>query len=1384
MNPSLEDAYMIQPPQVIPSSPQSKLFEKYLNHEVTEYNGLPVIEIPLYEIEIKGLTIPITLSYHAGGVKYMEYDGDVAAGWSVNAGGYRISRTIMGKADEAYPMYKESDFNKWSSNGSSRDGIGYMASIGLDNSGTNDFLHWCVSGTYLDGEYDHFNYMLPGGGGQFLVIDRDDQAKRYIANSNPINKVILTNSTKLSLDDMSIIDGNGFIYYMGKHPVSSDVYAEFPYLSGYHTGWPLRQIKSPYNENIEFNYVTHNVSHDRTDIFGDDYYTFSVNDAVIDQSYPSIWPIQINMANYSFSDTFYSSYGAAHKTYFISEIRTDKEIIEFVRYKYKEEMPYVLKEIKIKTITGSEIKKISFFYNEVSDSHHRLLDRMTIDDQIYRFSYYNILSKPMMYYYSDVWGYYKESETYNTWLNYLDERYKDDYIDYKSRFTQIPIQKKLKDIPEWQSMITWVNRETNGETTHAFSLRKIAYPTGGTTEYIYEPNQYKDWFQADRPIITGAGQRIKKIISRADGTSKPITTIFRYGENENGYSDMKYFDFGNVKHKYVSENIHFIAYPVFTGGTIKSKYEKYNVSKNYSSRRAFYSDLDAQPPIIYSQVAKYQYQGSDDSYNGKTVSFYNILSGLPFKTGWNSYNSNLPVTLNHTSQQFISNYYLGRKSVIDSTCIYNKDNSLARKEAYAYVGGNSFWFQCNGVKVQARGSITDDSDQKYYYNYPEALPFYPFSYIRTTTALTPELLSSKTTTAYDGGKAITTVQSNQYNTKDQLSQTIQTNSLSGTLVKSYKYPQDYSTTPYLEMVAKNMISPVIEQVTLNNGTEIGRIKTDYYKDANNLILPQKVQTSASGINGLRTDIMYDSYDIKGNLLQYTRLDGIKVSYLWSYNYKYPVAEIVNADYSTVSSVLGINTTTLAQDSNPDATTINKIKELSSKLPDTHITTYTYKPLVGMLSSTTPALVSTNYSYDVFGRLSTIKDFENKLINSYGYNVSNIFRDATSFIPDILLATGTYRTGEESYFRCNVEGGEGYFDYNWVIKNATGQVLHSQTRSGGDSDIFKVTLNQIGSMVVSCTVSGKTVSKNIDVKYSIPKIILTHDPIYYIQENGNFTANINGGSGNFTYNWIISNEAGNVLHSLSNSTTNSYVVKLLQRGSMKLTCNIKDNLTQEIYTASSGFDVASLKLSFQTLPISAYQVGNTPNFRIIVTGGSGGYQYEWYLMDAETKEAIDHQTSSLNQYSPVLTKSGPMELLCIVKDTSTGEYAEKKSTFNIYKQVIDLGDKQFTFYGYEEEMIDEIYLSEGAQLEFTVSSSVQSYNMSICFQIGDNDFSSTNDQLEYQETKILNLSPGYHRLFIRICGYMDEYSPVEATIQLNRCTTSGTYVVPSSITARW
>ena len=55
-------------PKITASSPEASAIAKYGNYNVNLYSGLPDISIPLYEIKVGEISVPISISYHASGI--------------------------------------------------------------------------------------------------------------------------------------------------------------------------------------------------------------------------------------------------------------------------------------------------------------------------------------------------------------------------------------------------------------------------------------------------------------------------------------------------------------------------------------------------------------------------------------------------------------------------------------------------------------------------------------------------------------------------------------------------------------------------------------------------------------------------------------------------------------------------------------------------------------------------------------------------------------------------------------------------------------------------------------------------------------------------------------------------------------------------------------------------------------------------------------------------------------------------------------------------------------------------------------------------------------------------------------------------------------------
>ena len=77
---------------VVHPSPQAAAYARYGEYPVDYSTGVPKIEIPLYTLDTGDYQLPISLSYHASGIKVTDVSTPVGLGWVLNAGGV-ISRT-------------------------------------------------------------------------------------------------------------------------------------------------------------------------------------------------------------------------------------------------------------------------------------------------------------------------------------------------------------------------------------------------------------------------------------------------------------------------------------------------------------------------------------------------------------------------------------------------------------------------------------------------------------------------------------------------------------------------------------------------------------------------------------------------------------------------------------------------------------------------------------------------------------------------------------------------------------------------------------------------------------------------------------------------------------------------------------------------------------------------------------------------------------------------------------------------------------------------------------------------------------------------------------------------------------------------------------------
>jgi YD repeat-containing protein len=133
-------------------------------------------------------------------------------------------------------------------------------------------------------------------------------------------------------------------------------------------------------------------------------------------------------------------------------------------------------------------------------------------------------------------------------------------------------------------------------------------------------------------------------------------------------------------------------------------------------------------------------------------------------------------------------------------------------------------------------------------------------------------------------------------------------------------------------------------------------------------------------------IQYNRYDDRGNLLEQQKANDVKEVYLWGYRSQYPVVKILGSDLSTVLNIPSLDTALLNNGSDLQRQNqLSLIRNHFSTNPLVQVSTYTYKPLVGITSETDPTGRTIYYEYDSFNRLKLQKDEQGNILKKYCYN---------------------------------------------------------------------------------------------------------------------------------------------------------------------------------------------------------------------------------------------------------------------------------------------------------------------------------------------------------------------------------------------------------------
>ncbi|NOW98964.1 hypothetical protein, partial [Mucilaginibacter sp. SG564] len=239
-------------------SPNAASLGKFGNIPVSYATGIPSVTIPLYEINVGKIKIPLSLDYHGGGVRVDEVSSSVGTSWALNGIG-EISRNMIGLPDE--------------------NSGGYLSALSLDSLyNYYQYANYSVPRKLAFAQYildvrdnaketqpDVFSYTLNGSSGKFMY--RPNGSIMQIPISN--NRIERTTG-----NNFKITDDQGLVYLFDQQERTQMVSESATGPGSYTSTWRLSKMISPsLADTIYFKYTSvdgdleHNWSF--SNVFGD-----------------------------------------------------------------------------------------------------------------------------------------------------------------------------------------------------------------------------------------------------------------------------------------------------------------------------------------------------------------------------------------------------------------------------------------------------------------------------------------------------------------------------------------------------------------------------------------------------------------------------------------------------------------------------------------------------------------------------------------------------------------------------------------------------------------------------------------------------------------------------------------------------------------------------------------------------------------------------------------------------------------------------------------------------------------------------------------------------------------------------------------------------------
>ncbi|TDQ28356.1 YD repeat-containing protein [Tenacibaculum caenipelagi] len=438
--------YAQELPDIIPPSPIAYELGKYGANSVGMFTGTPNIDIPLYNYSTKNLSVPISLSYNSNGVQVDQISTNVGLGWSLNAGG-TITRVVKGQPDEeSNYLFPEDEIKE----------VGHRSPMALD-------FFYEAGNSNFDTEKDIFMYNFMGNTGKFIL----DNEKKIVLI--PKKDILMSQYYEEDKKGFKAILSDGTEFYFLEEEISmtrsSGAGHEVPGLPKV-TAWYLSKIIHPKGDVVYFKYETMNYSYDQS---------CSESMSIPLPTYQSDCKGNL-VTGPGYSKKPVSTLQMTITGKRLTEISSNNTKTGKILFNANETHPIGLKLLSnLKVLNDKDEVKEDINYNYVTTTNSRVflssLNFKTTNKD-YAFEYDDPQGLPVRLSASqDYWGYYNGKSN--------------------SYYFPNPQNLEIAD-PRFKSYNIGANKEVDESYAKKGLLKKITYPTKGSTLFEYESNTYYD----------------------------------------------------------------------------------------------------------------------------------------------------------------------------------------------------------------------------------------------------------------------------------------------------------------------------------------------------------------------------------------------------------------------------------------------------------------------------------------------------------------------------------------------------------------------------------------------------------------------------------------------------------------------------------------------------------------------------------------------------------------------------------------------------------------------------------------------------------------------------------------------------------------------------